>query len=100
MIRQLREDDARAYANLRREGLLESPLAFTSSPEEDLVTFLGAVREELRRAPTSVIIGAFAGPLVGAVGLYRDRHAKASHKAHLWGMYVTPDHRRRGLGSD
>lgn len=36
----------------------------------------------------------------GAVGLYRDRLLKSSHKAHLWGMYVTPNHRRQGIASE
>ena len=54
----------------------------------------------LARAPESVVIGAFADRrLVGSAGLYRDRHLKAAHKAHLWGMYVRPGYRRRGLGA-
>jgi ribosomal protein S18 acetylase RimI-like enzyme len=100
MIRQLQEDDAQPYADLRREALLDSPLAFTASPKDDLAASVENVREQLRRAADSVIIGAFREDLVGAVGLYRDHHVKTAHKAHLWGMYVTPDHRRQGLGAD
>ena len=73
MIRQLRVDDAEAYAALRREMLLASPLAFASSPSDDLFSSLEATRE---------------------------RHAKSSHKVHVWGMYVAPDHRRKGMGVD
>ena len=91
--------DAEAYAELRRESLLDSPLAFASSPDDDIVSSAEAVREQLRRAPDSVIFGAFQPGLVGSVGLYRDRHVKASHKAHLWGMYVVPAHRRQGVAS-
>src|SRR5262245_57337342 len=58
------------------------------------------MREHLRRGPDTVILGAFDGQrLVGVVGIYRDRHVKASHKAHLWGMYVTPARRRAGIAS-
>jgi ribosomal protein S18 acetylase RimI-like enzyme len=46
-----------------------------------------------------MIFGAFRPGLVGAIGLYRDRHIKSSHRVHLWGMYVEPDHRRQGIGS-
>ncbi|MDH3456902.1 MAG: GNAT family N-acetyltransferase [Gemmatimonadota bacterium] len=99
MIRLLQEADAQAYIDLRRQALLEAPLAFTASPEDDVAASVEAVREQLRQTPQSVIIGAFQDGLVGIVGLYRDRHAKASHKSHLWGMYVTPDHRQQGLGS-
>jgi RimJ/RimL family protein N-acetyltransferase len=100
LIRELQDDDAYAYADLRREALLEAPLAFVSSPDDDLVSSAEAVREQLRRTPDSVIIGAFRQRLVGALGLYRDPHVKLSHKAHLWGMYVVPSHRRQGIASE
>jgi RimJ/RimL family protein N-acetyltransferase len=100
MIRLLREEDADAYAELRRQALLDTPLAFASSPDDDLISDPEAMREQLRRAPESIIVGAFHDHLVGIVGLYRDQHRKCSHKAHLWGMYVTPAHRHRGLASE
>jgi RimJ/RimL family protein N-acetyltransferase len=100
MIRELQAEDAEAYLNLRREALLESPLSFASSPEDDLASAVESVRELLQRAPGSVLIGAFDKNLIGSVGLYRDRHLKSSHKAHLWGMYVVPGSRRRGVGSE
>jgi len=36
VIRQLREPDAESYVELRRQGLLEAPLAFGASPEDDM----------------------------------------------------------------
>jgi ribosomal protein S18 acetylase RimI-like enzyme len=99
MIRELRYGDVEEFVKLRREALLDSPLAFASSPADDLFSSAEPVREELRRAPESVIIGAFRPNLVGAVGLYRDRHLKSSHKMHLWGLYVTSSHRRQGVAS-
>ena len=99
MIRRLRADDAEAYLALRREMLVEAPLAFASSPGDDLFSSLEATRERLGRAPDEVIFGAFDPELIGAVGLFRDRHVKAAHRTHLWGMYVAPDHRRRGAAA-
>ncbi|MGH3056428.1 MAG: GNAT family N-acetyltransferase, partial [Gaiellaceae bacterium] len=99
MIRELRDDDAVVYADLRREALLDAPLAFASSPGDDIASSPEAVRQQLRLAPESVIMGAFRTQLVGAVGLYRDRHLKAAHKVHLWGMYVAPSARRQGIAS-
>jgi hypothetical protein len=84
MIRELRHSDVATYVKLRREALLDSPLAFVASPADDLFSSPAAVREELCRGPEAVIIGAFRPTLVGAVGLYRDRLLKSSHKAHLW----------------
>jgi len=100
MIRELTIDDADAYVKLRHEALLDSPLAFAASPADDFASSTDAVRDQLRRAPESVIIGAFRNHLIGAVGLYRDQHLKSAHKAHLWGMYVMPSHRGQGIASE
>jgi RimJ/RimL family protein N-acetyltransferase len=96
MIRLLCEEDVEDWLALRREALLDAPLAFATSPEDDFALDAQALREQLRRAPESIILGAFDEHLVGSVGLHRDRHRKAFHKAHVWGMYVIPSHRRRG----
>ena len=100
LIRGLTSADADAYVVVRRAALLEAPLAFASSPHDDSASSPEAVSEQLRRAPNSTIFGAFQPDLVGTVGIYRDLHSKSSHKAHVWGMYVAPDFRRRGIGLD
>jgi ribosomal protein S18 acetylase RimI-like enzyme len=99
-IRALQDCDVEAYVKLRREALLDSPLAFVASPADDAFSGKERVRDEIRRAPESVIIGAFRPHLVGAVGLHRDRLLKSAHKVHLWGLYVTPNHRRQGIASE
>ena len=98
-IRQLQDGDAEAFLELRRAALRDAPLAFTSSPEDDLVSTLEVFSERIADAPETVILGAFVERLVGVAGLYREPHLKASHKAHLWGMYVLPEHRGRGIGA-
>ena len=100
MIRELIESDADEYCLLRRKALVESPLAFAASPADDFASSVESVREQLQRGPKSVIFGAFQPHLVGTAGLYRDRHVKASHKVHLWGMYVSPDYRRQGIAAN
>lgn len=73
-------------------------MAFGASPETDFSASLDGVREQLRSDAT-VIIGAFEETsLAGCVFLLRPRHAKARHKLHLWGMYVSRAQRRRGIG--
>lgn len=96
--RQLTPEDAARYFDHRREALEREPLAFLSSPGDDIASSVEAVREQLGRAPESVVFGAFDGGLVGSVGVYRDPKHKAVHRAHIWGMYVTPEYRRRGIG--
>ena len=96
-IRQLTPEDAERYFEHRREALESEPLAFLSSPEDDLASSVDAVRELLDRGPESVVFGALVGDdLVGSVGIYREPKRKARHRAHIWGMYVTQAHRRQG----
>ena len=97
-FRLLTADDADEYAALRRDSLLDAPLAFTSSPEDDPASSAAGVREMLARGPHWVILGAFATTLVGAVGMYRDHHLKRAHKLHVWGVYVRPSYRGTGVG--
>jgi RimJ/RimL family protein N-acetyltransferase len=99
MIRLLDGDDVESFAKLRQEALIDSPLVFASSPEDDVAAAHGRPREQLERGPDAVVFGAFEESLVGMLGLMRDRHRKSAHRANIWGMYVSPDHRRRGLGS-
>jgi RimJ/RimL family protein N-acetyltransferase len=99
-IRRLTEVDVPAYLALRREMLADAPWAFASSPEDDHAL----APDNLARAVASAdqaIVGAFgdAGALVGAAGLYRDPHRKMAHRARIWGVYITPSARGRGLGA-
>jgi ribosomal protein S18 acetylase RimI-like enzyme len=62
---------------------------------------LAAVAEDLRTRYTgrdSVVLGAFGPDLVGMAGCFRMEGRKHAHKALVWGMYVAPEARARGLG--
>ena len=100
LVRRLEPEDAESYIKHRYEALTNSPLAFSASPEDDLASTPETVREMLGRSPESVVFGAFGDDLVGSIGVYRDPHRKFSHKTHIWGMYVTPSYRGRGLGRE
>ncbi len=97
-IRELAKGDAEDLLSLRRRALREEPFGFLSSPEDDVLSSLAAVRRSLGKAPDSITFGAAAPELVGMLGIYRAGHSKAAHKSHLWGMYVRPDFRRQGIG--
>lgn len=98
LVRRLTEDDAAAYVELRIRMLTEAPLAFGASPGHDFMSSVEAVREQISRRDGSVIFGAFADGLVATIGMYREDRPKTRHKMHVWGAYVTPPHRGRGLG--
>ena len=97
-VRLLTATDAGDYFQLRREALRDSPLAFAASPDDDFASSIEAVREQLSGGPERVAFGAFSPDLVGIISLVRDRHLKAAHKAHLFGMYVTPAMRGKKAG--
>jgi ribosomal protein S18 acetylase RimI-like enzyme len=98
-IRRLEGRDAEILLALRQRALAEEPFAFLSSPEDDLARDIAAMRLQLGQNPAaSVVFGAFEGEaLVGMIGWYRERHLKSAHKSHIWGVYVRPDQRRRGM---
>ena len=83
---------------MRRVGLEQEPHSFGASPEDDRTTQDPKFVEGALRDPDQALLGAFAPGLVGMVGIYRDRMIKAKHKAHIWGMYVSPDGRGKGTG--
>lgn len=99
IIRALTENDLAEYVVLRKEALLDTPLAFAASPGDDFAGNIDSLRESIRKAPDWMIFGAFDDRLIGTAGLIRDRHIKAAHKMHLWGMYVTPSKRGRGIAT-
>jgi ribosomal protein S18 acetylase RimI-like enzyme len=40
------------------------------------------------------------GELVGMIGGYRDEENRANHSAQIWGMYVRPEYRGKGIAKD
>lgn len=101
-IRPLRPDEAEAYVALRREMLHDAPWAFSASPlpNDDRACDAAHMRESLAN-PENVVVGAFAGgSLIASVGVMRSPRAKFRHTAHIWGVYVTPQHRGKGLARE
>jgi RimJ/RimL family protein N-acetyltransferase len=99
IVRRLEPGDAETFRALRLEGLVESPAAFGSSPDVASEHDLDLIRSRLAPKLDAATFGAFAGEqLVGVLGLHRPTHPKGRHRGQIWGMYVDPAHRGRGLG--
>jgi GNAT superfamily N-acetyltransferase len=99
-IRRLTPDDAPLFSSLRLRALREEPMSFSSSAEEQAKADVESVGKRIAPSLDSFVLGAFdsTGELVGIVGVYRQMPAKHAHKAFMWGMYVCPSRRGRGLG--
>lgn len=101
-IRILTEDDAAAFRALRLSGLRESPAAFGSTYENEVDRPLDRTTELLARGTggEDVVFGAWDddGTLVGVAGMRRGTSLKTRHLGGVWGMYVAPEARGRGVG--
>jgi len=102
-IRRLVAEDTSEYRTIRLEALNTSPEGFASSFEEEagepIVWFgksLGS--HELG----DFVLGAFDpdDQLIGIIGFCRESLLKLRHKGHIWGMYVRPEHRGQGIGTN
>ena len=100
-VRELGPDDARVFQALRLAALRECPSAFASSYEEEHEISIAVVAERLVAKADRCVLGAWLGSdLVGMLGLKREEMRKLAHKAYIWGMYVAPRARRRGVGRE
>ena len=98
-VRKLDQDDAEAWAVLRREALDAHPLAFGASVPDDPKLLVELIRTRLASSEESTVFGAFIDvSLVGIVGILRNAGKKERHKALIWGMYVSAGNRRGGVG--
>lgn len=97
-IRRLAPDDASVFQALRLVALKEFPSAFGSSYEEEKDFSATEIESRLALKPDCGRFGAFeAEILVGLVALGRESKHKRAHKALIWGMYVQPDARGKGV---
>jgi RimJ/RimL family protein N-acetyltransferase len=102
VIRRLDSSDVAAFREIRLEALRVCPEAFSSSFEEEqhrtTADFAGRVAPE----PPDAVFGAFLdddAALVGIAGFRVYKNVKERHKSMLWGMYVRPVARGRGVGT-
>jgi RimJ/RimL family protein N-acetyltransferase len=97
-LRTLDSADAASFKALRLAALRECPTAFSSSYEEECDIPLAEAAQRLTPNRERAIFGAFeGGDLVGTVGLQREGRRKLAHKAVIWGVYVAPALRGRGV---
>jgi len=94
-VRQLTQDDAEIFREIRLEALEQHPETFQATYESAAELPLDAFKQRLRQY---ALFGGFVdSELCGFVGFYPLKNPKISHKGLLWGMYVKETARGTGL---
>jgi ribosomal protein S18 acetylase RimI-like enzyme len=103
-VRLLTASDAEAWWQLRLEALRNDPASFADSSEEHQTNSLDVAREHLSGDQAEkFVLGMFEEgmgedeKLAATAGFYRYSHLKERHKGHIWGVYVRPESRGKGI---
>lgn len=93
-VRAVTIDDVAAYRDLHRYGLIEAPLAFVETPDEDAAREDSVVAAMLLRGDGWGVFE--ADRLVGKLVIDSLPYACLTHTRWLHAVYVHPDARGRG----
>src|SRR5579864_1855978 len=101
-IRVLDGNHAETWWRLRLERLEQEPEAFGQSAAEHCAMAVEEVARRLNAASVeNYVLGALIGSeLAGTVGFVREKGEKGRHKGTVWGMFVVPAHRGKGVGRE
>lgn len=98
-VRRLTADDAEAFGALRRQVAADNPVPLGLGLQEELARPLQGFRDQLG-ASANAVFGAFVNGELAATAAVTPSgpFSSSRHKFILWGTFVAPTHRRRGLG--
>ena len=94
-ILPLAPETLKDYKRIRFAALKDAPTAFSGDPDEE-----AALDDRQHALPLQIgtVYGAYdGGQVIGMTGVILHAKKKMRHKASLWGVYVAPTHRGRGI---
>lgn len=95
-VRRLAGADVHDFRTIRLAALRTAARAFGSTYDVEAARPIADVEKRLE---TVIVFGAYhEGQIAGMVGLRQEDGVKVRHKGFVWGFYVQPDLRRRGIG--
>ena len=98
MIRTLNDKDLDDFLKIRMDSLRLQPEAFGASFSEKPDRRQTKADLKAKNAE-NFILGYFeAAQLIGMLGMIRFPRQKMRHKATIWGMFVYPEYRGKGIG--
>jgi len=100
-IRPATPDDAAAVRALRLEALTQNPTAFsadvTATAAEPPEAWAARIARYNQEQAGVICVAEASGGLVGMAGLVCGHWPKTRHRADIWGVYVKPEWRNRGI---
>ena len=90
--------DAARFQTLRLRAVDTAPTSFLPTLDEESQVPVDEFATRITPSHERAVFGAFDGDtLVGITGVRRDARAKVAHKATIWGVFVDPAYRGRGI---
>jgi RimJ/RimL family protein N-acetyltransferase len=97
-VRPLDSPDAEQFKAMRLLAADNAPTALRPTRQEEFARSIEEIAGRIRSTPTQAVFGAFAGELlVGITGVRREPLCQVKHKATIWGVFVDPSYRGRGI---
>ncbi|GGN91445.1 GNAT family N-acetyltransferase [Saccharibacillus kuerlensis] len=101
-IKEVKQEDAEIYWKLRLEALKTNPEAFGASYEDSIHTPISEVTKRIKNESDNYILMAFteSDQAAGMIGFRREQGIKLRHKGMIWGVYVSSEHRGKGIAAE